>query len=606
VPSVLTVTQYAPPSNNGTSLSQAANQVVFSGTNSPTSYQCRSQASAGGNDANQALTAAFAPCTSPWTVTVPSGIASGTNIIYEVKAVNAAGDSNVVRGFTWYDTRAFTAVPTVTPQANSITTAANAANAGAHPNVSASLAVQGYDNAKSVTITFPDGLMGSLASIPQASRCTLTQAQAGNCPASSLVGTGTGIATTALDGTLNVGGGNGTANLYLIDAKPASGTAIPSQYAAGVALEVKGVTGPLTGAQGDINAQGYLQINDAARNIKTVIDNIPTQTTTGKKFHIQNVALTINGDTGGASNPLITNPHFCGPFNPARKSPGGVTANNFYGTGTSYEGNTTPEISAPYNVVNCAAVPFNPTLGIAITKPAAGGSTPVNVNLSLPFDNSTLRTAIVKLPPFIAPNFPAFGAPTDQCSAGAYAGSTTGSYIVSPSAFGTAAGAYREFTTANCPPQAIIGQATLTSPLLPTPLTADVYLSGSSPIPALGIYVDPAKYSNLQGIRIGLYSLNATPQVDPLCDPATSETGDCPTQIQATISSTPDVPVTSVAMRLGGQTGRTLGEDAVVIASPSDPACVNAGSPWNATLNSWSSTTNVARSGILTPTGCNQ
>jgi hypothetical protein len=564
------------------------------------------------------LSTAFTACTSPWTVAIPAGITSGTNIIYEIKATNAAGDSNVVRGFSWYDTRGFTAIPTVAAVANASTTAAGVAptQAGAHPDVTASLAVQGYDNAQSVTITFPDGLMGSLASIPQASRCKLDQAQAGTCPASSQVGTGTGIATSESDGTLNIGaGGTGTATLYLVDAKPATGTAIPSQYAAAVALQVKGVTGPVTGAQGDINAQGYLMINDAARNIRTVINNIPNQTTTGKKFHIQQVGLTIKGDTGTATTPLITNPHFCGPFNPNRKSPGsaafgsfpavaGATANNFYGTGTSYEGNTTPEIQAPYNVTNCAAVPFNPAMTVAITNPAAGGTTPINVGLTLPFDNSTVRSTVLKLPSFISPNLPAFGnAATDQCAAG---GQPTGAYITSASAFGTATGAYREFTNTTCPSQSLIGSAILSSPLLTQTLKADVYLSASSPIPALGIYVDPAKYGNLQGVKLGLYSLNATPQVDPLCDPTTSETGDCPTQIQATISSTPDVPVTGIQLQLGGQTGRALGPDAVSIATAGDPACVNAGAPWIATINSWSSTTAVTRNGILTPTGCNQ
>jgi hypothetical protein len=478
-------------------------------------------------------------------------------------------------------------------------TEANAANAGAHPDVTASLAVQGYDDGKTVTITFPDGLMGSLASVPKASRCTPDQATAGTCPASAKIGDATGTATSPTDGSVTASG-----SLYLVDANPAGGTQLDPKYAAGVALSIKNITGSITGALGDINAQGFLAINDAARNIKVQIDNVPNQTTTGKPFHIQSASLTIKGDTGGAASPLVTNPHFCGPFNPNRKSPGGALANNFWGSGTSYQGNTTPEISTPYNVVNCAALPFNPTLSVAITNPAAGGTTPMNVNLTLPAESSTIRTTIIKLPPFISPNLPAFGnASTDQCAAG---GQPSGAYITSASAFGTAAGAYREFTNASCPPQSVIGSAILSSPLLTQTLKADVYLSASSPIPALGIYVDPAKYGNLPGIKIGLYSLNATPQVDPLCDPATSETGDCPTQIQATVSSTPDVPVSSLALQLGGQTGRALGPDAVAIATAGDPACVNAGAPWNATLNSWSSTTNIARSGILTPTGCNQ
>jgi hypothetical protein len=543
-------------------------------------------------------------------VAIPGGITSGTNIIYEVKATNASGDSNIVRGFTWYDTRAFTAVPTVAAQANTLTTAANAYNAGAHPNVSASLAVQGYDNAKNVTITFPDGLEGSLASIPKAQRCKLDDAQAGNCPASSLVGTGSGVATSETDGTLNIGAaaGNGTANLYLVDAKPATGTAIPSQYVAGVALQVKGVTGPRTGAQGDINAQGYLLLNDASRNIKTVINDIPNQTTTGKKFHIQSVGLTINGDTGGASAPLITNPHFCGPFNPLRKSAASTsadptTANYFYGSGTSYENNTTPEIRAAYNVVNCNLVPFNPTMTVGLSSVAAGSSTALTSVINVPFDHSTIRSIQVKLPPFVAPDFTAFGPASAQCSAGAYAGGATGSYITSPSASGTSAIAYREFTNVNCPASALIGKAIITSPLLDQTVTGDVYLANSSPIPNIGIYVDPNKYGNPQGVTIGLFGTTSTPQVDPSCD-ATVDT--CSTQIVANFTSAPDVPVTKIDLTLGNQTGRALGPNALLIATASDPACVNAGGPWNASFQTWASTTAVTRTGTLTPTGCNQ
>jgi hypothetical protein len=600
-PPELTVSEFAPPSTNGTS----ARSVTFSGTGA-TSYECRSGF---GNGASAVGTAAWTTCTSPWPVAIPAGITDGTNIEYEVRAQNAGGPSDAVKGFTWYDTRAFTATPTVAAQPNSITPAGTQTNAGAHPDVTASLAVQGYDDGKTVTVTFPDGLMGSLNSIPKASRCTPDQATAGTCPLSAKIGEATGTATSETDGTVTA-----TGNLYLVDATPASGTQLDPAYAAGVALSIKDIVGPITPNLGDINAQGFLAINDAARNLKVQIDDIPNETTTGNRFHVQSASLTVEGDTGGAANPLITNPHFCGPFNTNRRSPGsaafgsfpavtGATANNFYGRGTSYQGNTTPEIQAAYNVVNCNLIPFNPTMTIGLSSLAAGTSTALTSTINVPFDHSTIRNITVRLPSFVAPDFTAFGTASDQCSAGAYTGGATGAYIQSPSAFGTGTLAYREFTPVNCPPQAIIGTAIISSPLLDQPVTGDVYLANSSPIPNIGIYVDPNKYGNPQGIRIGLFGTTSTPQVDLLCDPLESA---CPTQIVAQFTSAPDVPVSQIDLTMGNKTGRALGPNALLIATPEDPACVNAGAPWLASFNTWSSTTATNRNGILTPTGCNQ
>jgi hypothetical protein len=572
------ITQYAKPA--------AAAGGISTVTFTPATAECRVDAGP------------YAACSSPWTIPT-SGLSSPAEHTYDIRTNSQS--TSPTRGYIWIDSRGYTATSTVAPQSNSLTAAGAVTNAGAHPDISAAVTVVGADDARNVSIQFPDGLMGSLSSVPVASRCSSAQATAGTCPASSQIGTISGTMEFARGGVTTA-----TGTVYMVDS-----AGLPSQYAAGTAISMTNIPG----GHGDLNVLGNLELVDASRAVRLTTTDLPRQTSNNDTFHLLSGTVTIKGDTGGAASPLITNPHFCGPFNTNRRSPGsptvsgypavtGTTANNFFGRATSWEGNTTPEIQVPYNVVNCAALPFNPSMSVAISNPAAGGTTALNVNLSLPFDSSTVRSTILKLPPFMAPNFPAFGIPDgDQCAAG---GQPTGAFTTSASAFGTAAAAYRSFSNATCPPQSIIGSAILSSPLLPQTLKADIYLSASSPIPALGIYVDPAKYGNLQGVKIGLYSLNATPQLDLLCDPATSETGDCPTQIQATLSSTPDVPVTSIALTLGGMTGRALGADALSIATPADPACVNAGSAWSANLNSWSSTTATVRSGALAPTGCNQ
>jgi hypothetical protein len=613
VPPVLTVSQFAAPSANATSLSQAANKAVFTATNSPTSFSCRSGF---GSGASAVGSQAFAPCTSPWSPTIPAGITSGTNIDYQIKATNAGGDSNIVKGFSWYDTRGFTAIPSVTPSTT---------QAGAHPDVTANLTVQGFDDAKTVDVAFPDGLMGSLAAIPQANRCTLDQATAGNCPASALIATGSGHVTSATDGTVAVGApfSNGTANLYLIDAKPASGTAIPSQYAAGVALQVKGVNGTVTGAQGDVNAQGFLSIGDNGRNIKLHIDNIPRQTLTGHAFHVQDVSLTIAGTPAGAPVPLTTNPHYCGTFNANRHSPGsaaftdqwgnafaavpGVVANSFWGSGVSYQGDTTPEIQASYIVTGCATVPFSPSITASISSTAAATPTTLNATLAFTTDNSPMRQALVRLPGFVAPNLAAFGdVNLDQCP--------TTDITFTAGAFGTGAASYSQFSPIACPASSIVGKAILTTPLLPGTVTADVYQVNKAPVPNIGIYVDPNKYGNPQGVTIGLFGTTTTPQIDPLCDPTDTDTNPagCPSQIVAQFASIPDVSVTSMAMTVGNVTGRTLASGQVFpnvlnIAQAADPACVNAGARITSNLTPWSGTAVASpQSNLLIPTGCNQ
>jgi hypothetical protein len=565
-PSHAVITQYAKPA----AAPGAVTRVYFT----PATAECRVN---GGP---------FTTCTSPWIVPT-AGLSSQTEHTYDVRAVGQL--TTPARGHMWIDSRPYGATATVTPLANSLTTAATAANAGAHPDISASISVAGPDDAKDVSVQFPDGLMGSLRSVPVGSRCAVADATAGTCPASSEIGTISGTMSFSRGGATTA-----TGTVYMVDA-----AGLPSQYAAGTAISMKNIPG----GHGDLNVLGNLQLVDAGRALRLTANDLPRQTSNNDEFHLLSGTVTIKGDTGGAANPLITNPHFCGPFNPNRRSPGGVTANHFWGTATSWEGNITPEVSAPYSVVNCAAIPFNPTISSSFSTVAAGESTTMNTSVTLPNDNSPLRAVSMKLPSFIAPDFTAFGPASDQCSAGAYTGGATGSYSQTASAFGTSVIAYREFTPVNCPPQARIGTATITSPLVPGTLTADVYLSNSSPIPNIGIYVDPTKYGNPQGIKIGVFGTSSTPQVDPLCDPLFDA---CPTQISVIFTSLPDVPVSSLELTFGGVTGRTNGPNALLIATPEDPACENAGQNLITTFTPWNGSGAQTRTQLIQPTGCNQ
>ncbi|MBI5309435.1 MAG: Ig-like domain-containing protein [Actinobacteria bacterium] len=139
VPVVVTpetqITDFAEPS----ALSSAPGTFSFDGTNA-TSFECRID---GGS---------WTACTSPFSL--PTGLTSPIEHTYEVRALNnTTPDPSPSIGFIWIDDRAFNATATATAMPNSLEpTAADANDAGAHPNIAASLTLQGYDDPKSADI----------------------------------------------------------------------------------------------------------------------------------------------------------------------------------------------------------------------------------------------------------------------------------------------------------------------------------------------------------------------------------------------------------------------------------------------------------------------
>jgi hypothetical protein len=593
------VTQYAGPGASNA----AQNVVTFTTSNGePSSFECRVD--------NGAWTA----CASPWTL---PNLSSPAEHAYEVRSIGVNGaDPTPVKGYVWIDDRAYNATASVTPQLNSLTTVAGTENdAGRHPNISATLALEGYDDPKTVNVAMPDGLMGSLKAVPKASRCSGIDPdgvgpdkapwETGACPAASQIGTLSATATTSTDGTVSVS----TGKLFLVDAP-----GLPSQYAAGIALSMQDIVGNETPNLGDVNGIGYLSINDQGRNLKISVTDAPRQTSTGVRFHVRSVSLTINGDTGGAANPLLTNPHFCGVVFGSRPD-----QKRFYGTGVGYNGSVTPKVIAPYVVDNCAAVAFSPTVSYALSNPQAEATTAITADVNVPFDHSPIRGLTVKLPPFVAPGFPSFGVTSDQCPHGSQTN-------VSPA--GTTP-QYLSFTPTSCPPQARVGLMRITSPSLDNPLWGDVYLINASPIPYLGIDINPnvqvpaGEQPNPQGVTIGLVGLTTTLQYLPTTTSDPAEPGTCNPEletcaqsIQASFTSLPDVPIANVNMQLGGvnmnrvsnQAGNpALDPNVLVVAAAGDTAaCQNAGFNAVSTFNPWRGTPTAVRNNLLQPTGCDQ
>jgi len=522
---------------------------------------------------------------------------------YEVRASNAAGtDPTPAKGNIWIDDRPFSAaVNNVEALANDITNAIPGqlpSDAGAHPDVTASLSLYGPDDPQTVNVKFPDGLEGSLRAIPQADRCVSTHAlnptnnaQDGTCPASALIGTAVATAESPTDGAVTANG-----NLYLVDSP-----GLDPKYAAGVAASFLNIPGPVTPNLGSVIVTGGLVLSDQARNLTTELLNIPRVTTTGKPFHLIKGDLTIQGDAGpDDAKPLITNPHFCN--DAAEQFDARPNLKQFVGGGTSWQGTSVDNITADYFVTNCAAVPFNPEITTSLTNPSAGGSTGLDATVTLPTDNSTLRGLKVTLPPFAALNFPSFGVAADQC---VDATDATGS-IQNVSPPGTLP-AYNTFirNSDTCPTQAMVGTATISTPLLDNDVTGNVYLIGTTPVPALGIDVNPDIPGNPQGVNIGLVGFNAT-------IPATCSFGAC-TLVQSTFNSVPDVPISSVHLHLGDVAGRisagpgnpVLNPNILNIASATAASCKNSGQGATAEFTPWRDGPGVTVVSPLNATGCN-
>jgi hypothetical protein len=489
-----------------------------------------------------------------------------------ITATNGAGTVSKSTS-TWVDTRAYGVAVTVTKQSNTLTPAGTESNPAAHPSVLTSATLQGAADTKMLTITLPHGLSGSLAAIPKAQRCTDAQygatPAAFACPASATIGIGTGTVSVTDSGVPVAASGTG----YLMTA--------PSDASAPARIAVK-VT--IAGGRGDVVAQGKVNLINNGSTQQAIADNIPTTSSTGVAFHALSLDVTLDGTVGGAAHPLITNQSYCGapstattgsgnfvPFRPSTLpdnppetgNPNGYKGqfNSVIGDLTSYSA-TTATVTVPYAVTGCSntVTAYAPNITQVLSSPTAGTASAVTATLTQPADQSSTQRIFVKEPPKFGANFGAFGNASAQCPSGSAAAAGAVGIGNSP------------FDPSSCPATARIGQALITTPLLETPVVADVYLINKTPLPWLGIHVDPtltypgrpAGETNPENVTVNLLSTTATPTVHPTCssgngDPncgigftnCDTDSQVCQSQITVSAPILPDIPLTQLKLFLG-------------------------------------------------------
>jgi hypothetical protein len=211
--------------------------------------------------------------------------------------------------------------------------------AGGHPNFTTAFAFSyssATDDVKSTVVQLPPGLTGN----PNvATKCTVAQLSADNCPASSKIGT---VSSTAKQDALP-----------LLPPVTSTGDVYNVLPTGTEPARVGMVIRPLGGVLGKISMSGPATVRVPGDfGLTTTFDNLPrTLPLLGGGvpvgIQIQSISLTLNG-VAPSGRAFMTNPTSCGTAT--------TTA-----TATSYESSTPSVRTSGYTPTDCAGVPFNPT-----------------------------------------------------------------------------------------------------------------------------------------------------------------------------------------------------------------------------------------------------
>ncbi|MGK2878012.1 MAG: hypothetical protein ACSLFF_05495, partial [Solirubrobacterales bacterium] len=510
-----------------------------------TSYQCQV------DDAP----AAWASC-DPNTGTYDASIVFtdyATNKV-EIRAVNSTGpDATPVTTHLWVSTAAVTAHATVSAADN---------RAGAHTDVSGTITLNGGYNAKTVKLDLPLGFNGALAATSEKCDASGGDPEAMDCPATapgSAIGTIDGVGVASTTGTIT----DATSTIYL--------TTPPADFTspAGVWVDVKSPSHP---ELGHIRAFGWVNIvqvdsgsinGDVRQSI--TIPALPERTSTGVRFHVNSLSLSLMGDPPGGTFPLTTNPTTCDPH-------------SFEGSGTTWaedglggNGPDVPQTFVDYPVTDCGTLEFNPVLDqeFFMTNPIDGSTfDPLDPAASLVSVGKNLDTNLVDLRAGVAGTIATVtnGVPSTTARKAAIRSTTvlqpqgTGANFAALSGSGTtcpgsAATADGIFDQSQCLPQAQIGTASINTPLLDQPLEGTVWAINNTPLPWIGIYISPDSGPNNPA---GVY-LSLTARTDLTCaDTAPSCTDATYKRVTLTLENMPDVPFDLVTLDLSGRTARPL------------------------------------------------
>jgi hypothetical protein len=268
-----------------------------------------------------------------------------------------------------------------------------------------------------LTAVLPTGLLADIKDVPL---CTGAQADAGDCPAASRIGSVDASAGSGTPFTLEQKG-----SAYLTDGYKGC--------AYGLDVDIPVVAGPFRGAfqLGDVNVRQSLCVDPIDAHVTVTSDPLPTI------WH--GIPLRVRSVTVAVDRPgFMLNPTSCDAkaVTAALRSPQGVTA----------------QVSSPFQVDGCAALALKPKLAISLT--GKGQTTDdkhpgVAAVLTQPAGQANLKRVQVSLPLSLA---------LDPDNAQALCEFTDGSKV-----------------DPVCPAGSIVGHASARTPILGQPLTGPVY-----------------------------------------------------------------------------------------------------------------------------------
>ncbi|HEV7942209.1 MAG TPA: hypothetical protein VGP17_05345 [Solirubrobacteraceae bacterium] len=311
----------------------------------------------------------------------------------------------------------------------------------------------GQQTLGSVTMHMPPGLVGMLSNVQL---CGEPQANEGTCSAASQIGTTTAVVGPGTE-PYTIGGGK----VYLTG--PYGGGSF------GLSIVVPAEAGPFhlaglngAGGEGDgsVVVRGSIKIDPTTSALTIVTNPIPTQLN-GIPLDLRHVTVEVNREG------FMFNPTNC-------------EAMTIAGTIDSSSG-AVADVSYPFQAVDCAALPFNPSFAVAThAKHTRRDGAYLHVDVTSGGGQANIKSVFVELPKVLAAREEAL---KGACSEKQFAGNPAG-----------------------CPAGSFVGTATAVTPVLNKPLSGPaIFVShGGAAFPDLdvmlqgeGVTVDLAGSTNI-------------------------------------------------------------------------------------------------------------
>jgi hypothetical protein len=336
--------------------------------------------------------------------------------------------------------------------------------AGASSSFGATFSRQDGEQAfEGFTITTPPGLLGVLKNV---ARCPEPQAQEGDCGSESQIGETTVAVGAGTDPYWIAGG-----KVYLTG--PYNGGPF------GLAIVIPTITGPFTltgnGGPGKEIVRASIRIDPHTLQLTIVSAQFPT-ILEGIPLQIKTVNVTLN------------RPGFL--INPTSCAPSSVNA-----AVTSFQQNVTTAVSSPFEAVNCANLPFKPSITASTqSKPSKADGASLTVKIIQKQGEANLRGVDLQLPAVLPARLTTL---QSAC--------TEAQFDIDP---------------AQCPPPSDIGIATAHTTMLSVPLAGPVYLvsRGRAGYPSIALVLQGEGFTVMLSGEVNVHNGVTYPKFETLPD----------------------------------------------------------------------------------------